>query len=202
MAEAGETLGGIDIVIGNVSALAVADHEETGKAGFETDMMHLVGLVNAAMPWLEKSSDASITLVSSVSGREIDFTGPAYGAFKAAILHYAHGLACKMAGQGIRANSVSPGNTYFEGGDLAEYRDQHAGPVRAGAGDEPDGADGEAGGDRARRGVPREPRFELHDRDQSGDRRGADKRCAALRGSGLPDMHAHSTSVSRWGWRR
>lgn len=109
-------LGGIDMVVGNVSALAVADDEAAWKAGFETDMMHSVRLVNAAMPWLEKSSAASITLISSVSGREVDFTGPAYGAFKAALVHYAQGLAMKLAPMGIRANTVSPGNTYFEGG--------------------------------------------------------------------------------------
>jgi 3-oxoacyl-[acyl-carrier protein] reductase len=94
----------------------VADDEEAWKAEFETDMMHSVRLVNAAMPWLEKSKAASVTLISSVSGREIDFTGPAYGAFKAAIVHYAQGLAFKLAGKGIRANTVSPGNTYFDGG--------------------------------------------------------------------------------------
>lgn len=116
VAQSAKALGGIDIVIGNVSALAVADDEGAWKAGFETDMMHSVRLVNAAMPWLEKSEAASITLVSSVSGREIDFTGPAYGAFKAAIVHYAQGLAYKLAAQGIRANTVSPGNTYFDGG--------------------------------------------------------------------------------------
>ncbi len=109
-------LGGIDIVVANVSALAVADDEAAWQAGFETDMMHSVRVVNAAMPWLEKSKAASITLISSVSGREIDFTGPAYGAFKAALVHYAQGLAFKLAGKGIRANTVSPGNTYFEGG--------------------------------------------------------------------------------------
>lgn len=111
-----DTLGGIDIVIGNVSALAVDDDEAAWQAGFDTDMMHCVRMVNAALPWLETSKDASITLVSSVSGREIDFTGPAYGAFKAALVHYAQGLAYKLAPQGIRANTVSPGNTYFEGG--------------------------------------------------------------------------------------
>ena len=116
VAQSAEALGGIDIVIGNVSALAVADDEDAWKAGFDTDMMHSVRLVNAAMPWLEKSKAASITLVSSVSGREIDFTGPAYGAFKAAIVHYAQGLAYKLAAKGIRANTVSPGNTYFDGG--------------------------------------------------------------------------------------
>jgi 3-oxoacyl-[acyl-carrier protein] reductase len=116
VAQSAQALGGIDIVIGNVSALAVADDEAAWQAGFDTDMMHSVRLVNAAMPWLEKSDAASITLVSSVSGREIDFTGPAYGAFKAAIVHYAQGLAHKLAGKGIRANTVSPGNTYFDGG--------------------------------------------------------------------------------------
>ncbi|GAW36913.1 3-oxoacyl-[acyl-carrier-protein] reductase FabG [Roseovarius sp. A-2] len=110
------TLGGIDIVIGNVSALAVNDDEAAWQTGFDTDMMHCVRMVNAALPWLETSKDASITLVSSVSGREIDFTGPAYGAFKAALVHYAQGLAYKLAPQGIRANTVSPGNTFFEGG--------------------------------------------------------------------------------------
>lgn len=109
-------LGGIDMVVGNVSALAVTDDEDAWKAGFDTDMMHSVRLVNVAMPWLEKSKAASITLISSVSGREIDFTGPAYGAFKAAIVHYAQGLAFKLADKNIRANTVSPGNTYFEGG--------------------------------------------------------------------------------------
>lgn len=111
-----DALGGIDIVIGNVSALAVTDDEAAWQAGFDVDMMHCVRLVNASMPWLEKSDAASITLVSSVSGREIDFTGAAYGAFKAALVHYAQGLAYKLAPQGIRSNSVSPGNTYFEGG--------------------------------------------------------------------------------------
>jgi 3-oxoacyl-[acyl-carrier protein] reductase len=110
------SMGGIDIVVGNVSALAVGDDEAAWQAGFETDMMHSVRLVNAAMPWLEKSKAASITLISSVSGREVDFTGPAYGAFKAALVHYAQGLAFKLAGKGIRANTVSPGNTYFDGG--------------------------------------------------------------------------------------
>ncbi len=110
------TLGGIDIVVANVSALAVADDEAAWQAGFNTDMMHSVRLVNAAMPFLEKSDAAAITLISSVSGREVDFTGPAYGAFKAALVHYAQGLAMKLAGKGIRANTVSPGNTYFDGG--------------------------------------------------------------------------------------
>jgi 3-oxoacyl-[acyl-carrier protein] reductase len=78
--------------------------------------MGTVRLVNAAMPMLEKSKHPSIVTISSVSGREIDFASGPYGAFKAAIIHYTQGLAYHLAGKGIRANSVSPGNTYFAGG--------------------------------------------------------------------------------------
>lgn len=116
VAASAEALGGIDVVVANVSALAVGDDEEAWKAGFDTDLMHTVRLVEAAMPFLERSQAPSICAVSSVSGRETDFTGPAYGAYKAALVHYMHGLAVKLAPKGIRANAVSPGNTYFEGG--------------------------------------------------------------------------------------
>lgn len=114
--DAADALGGIDIVVANVSALAVSDDEEAWRRGFDVDMLHTVRTVTAAMPHLEASKAASITVVSSVSGREVDFTGPAYGAFKAALVHYAQGLANRLACRGIRANAVSPGNTYFEGG--------------------------------------------------------------------------------------
>lgn len=116
IANAARALGGIDVLVANVSALAVDDSEEAWRKEFEVDMLHTVRAVNAAMPWLERSEAPAITIVSSVSGREIDFTGPAYGAFKAALIHYAHGLACKLAPKMIRVNAVSPGNTYFEGG--------------------------------------------------------------------------------------
>lgn len=116
VSEAAAALGGIDVVVANVSALAVADDEAAWQAGHEVDVMHTVRLVNAAMPWLEASDAAAICAVASVSGREIDFTGPAYGAFKAALVHYVQGLAYKLAGKGIRANAVSPGNIYFKDG--------------------------------------------------------------------------------------
>ena len=114
--EAADGLSGIDIVVANVSALAIANDEAGWQRGFEVDMMGTVRLVNAAMPHLERSGHGSIVTISSVSGREIDFAAGPYGAFKAAIIHYTQGLAYHLAGKHIRANSVSPGNTYFPGG--------------------------------------------------------------------------------------
>ena len=114
--ESAAALGGLDILVANVSALAVEDNEEAWAHAFDTDMMHTVRAANAALPALRASKHPAIVIISSVSGREVDFTGPAYGAFKAALIHYAQRLAYKLAPEGIRVNAVSPGNTYFEGG--------------------------------------------------------------------------------------
>ena len=116
VAAVAKELGGIDIVIANVSALAIGPDEENWKKSYETDLMGAVRLVNAAMPHLEKSKAAAIVVISSVSGREIDFAAGPYGTFKAALVHYTQGIAYQLAGKGIRANTVSPGNTFFEGG--------------------------------------------------------------------------------------
>jgi 3-oxoacyl-[acyl-carrier protein] reductase len=114
--DAAEALGGLDAVVANVSALSIGDEEENWKAEIEVDIMHTVRVVHAALPYLEQSDAASITTISSVSGREVDIAAGAYGVAKAAVVHYAQGLAYHLAPKGIRANTVSPGNTYFEGG--------------------------------------------------------------------------------------
>lgn len=79
--EAATALGGIDIVVANVSALAVGADEDSWRQGFEIDLMGCVRLVEAAMPHLEASRAAAIVSLSSVSGREIDFAAGPYGAF-------------------------------------------------------------------------------------------------------------------------
>ena len=111
-----DELGGIDCLVCNVSALAVGDSEETWENSFQVDMMHTVNSIAAAVPHLETSSSASIVIISSVSGFEVDFAAGSYGAMKAALIHYAKGLSRQLVDKGIRVNCVSPGNTYFEGG--------------------------------------------------------------------------------------
>ena len=111
-----EAMGGIDVVVANVSALAIPDTEENWELSLNVDVMHTVRLVRAAMPFLERSDAASIIAISSVSGRESDFASGPYGTAKTAIVGYIHGLAMQLADKGIRANTVSPGNTYFKGG--------------------------------------------------------------------------------------
>ncbi len=114
--DAAKDLGGLDIVVANVSVLGGGEGEEGWRQSFEVDVMHTVRTVQAALPHLEKSEAAAIVILSSVAARETGpFEGP-YGTFKAALVRYAKGLASQLAPQGIRVNVVSPGTIFFEDG--------------------------------------------------------------------------------------
>ena len=119
VAEAGEALGGIDILISNASALGIGNNEAAWQSGLKIDIMGAVNAFEAALPFLEKAAatrgDASFVMIASVSAAEAQ-SASAYGAIKAALIHYAKGLSRQLVGKGIRVNCVSPGNTYFDGG--------------------------------------------------------------------------------------
>ncbi|KAK3721322.1 hypothetical protein LTR37_003198 [Vermiconidia calcicola] len=111
-----EQSGSIDVVVANVSAQAIPDTVEDWQKTFQTDLLALHVLVQTAIPHLEKSKGNIIT-ISSVSGRDIDFTTPGpYGPGKAATIHYTASLARKLAPKGVRANTCSPGNIYVKDG--------------------------------------------------------------------------------------
>lgn len=114
--EAAKSMGGIDIAVPNVSALAGGSDLKTWRHAFETDLLGSIGMVNAALPALERSAAAAIVLISSVSGREIDMFAEPYGVLKSALIHYGKTLSVRLAPQNIRVNTVSPGNVYFPDG--------------------------------------------------------------------------------------
>lgn len=111
-----ESMTSLDIVVSNVSALSISNTPESWMSTFEIDMQGVVTLVNAALPQLEKNKGNVVT-ISSVSGRDVDFTAVSpYGAFKAALIHYTAQLAHTLAPKGVRANTISPGNIYIKDG--------------------------------------------------------------------------------------
>lgn len=112
---AADTLGGVDIVVANVSALGSGEGEEGWRRAVDVDLMHTVRTVETALPHLEESDAASIIIVSTVSARNARGASP-YGTLKAALNHYGKGLAVEHAAHGIRANVVSPGTVYVEDG--------------------------------------------------------------------------------------
>ena len=117
-----QQLGGIDIVVANVSALAGAPDEASWRAGFEVDVLGTVRTVEAAMPHLEDSEAAAIVTVSSTAGVESFGGVRPYNTVKAAVINYTSNLANALAERGIRANCVSPGTIYFEDGVWGQRR--------------------------------------------------------------------------------
>ena len=75
VATAAETLGGIDILVNNVSAFARADTEEEWQMAFSTDVMGTVRTSRAALPWLERAQDAAIVHITSIAGTRPSVVG-------------------------------------------------------------------------------------------------------------------------------
>ena len=114
--EAAETLGGLDIFVANVSALAQGMDEAAWRRGFEIDVMGTVFGIEAALPILERSEAGSIVVVGSTAMAEVYGPTRSYAAVKATLVPYVKGLARNLADKNVRANMVSPGNVYFKGG--------------------------------------------------------------------------------------
>lgn len=112
-------LGGLDILVSNASALVQGTGEDQWRAMFEIDILGAVRSYDAAKPHLEaaaaKTGDAAFIITSSISAAETDNPN-SYGAIKAALIHYAKGVAREGAPKKVRCNVVSPGTVFFEGG--------------------------------------------------------------------------------------
>ena len=109
-------LGGIDILVANASALVSGAGEEAWKRGLEVDVLGTVAAVEAATPYLEESDAAAIVAISSTAAINTAGDVRAYSGVKAAIISYLSGLSTALGSKGIRANTVSPGAIFFEGG--------------------------------------------------------------------------------------
>ncbi|MBV2363737.1 SDR family NAD(P)-dependent oxidoreductase [Streptomonospora nanhaiensis] len=118
---AADGLGGIDVLVSNVSGGSSASWEQS----FATDVLPFVRMAEHAAPRLAESErGGAIVLISTTSalhsGRP---SGPkSYGAVKAALNHHAAALGRTLPERGIRVNTVSPGPVEFEGGGWARRR--------------------------------------------------------------------------------
>jgi len=125
--EAAERLGGLDVLVSNASALTRGAGEDDWKAMYDVDLMGAVRALEAARPFLEKAGaengDAAFIITSSVSAAEASAPG-AYGAIKAALIHFAKGVAREAAPRHLRCNVVSPGTVLFDGGVWGVTRDR------------------------------------------------------------------------------
>lgn len=134
IAAAGAELGGLDILVSNVSAMGGLAGDEGWRRYFEVDLMGTVRAVEAAVPLLEKSDAAAIVQIASIAAIEVghdvfpDGYLQAYGAMKAALTNYVAEISRTLGPKRIRANTVSPGQIYFPGG-VWHKREQEGNPM-------------------------------------------------------------------------
>jgi 3-oxoacyl-[acyl-carrier protein] reductase len=114
--EAASALGGIDVLVNNATAAAMGDDDPSWEASLDVDLMAAVRASREALPYLVKGREPAIINISSGSGLNPSVRTPAYGAAKAAIIHYTRTQAATLAMKGIRVNCVAPGSIEFPGG--------------------------------------------------------------------------------------
>lgn len=128
MQQAGETMGGIDIVVHNATASGQAGPgPDSWNNNFNIDVLGMVGMSEGALPFLEASERAVLIQIASITGFEHHDVpiSPSYGAMKAASIRHMAQLAQQWGPKGIRANSVAPGPILIEGGAWDQIK-EHA----------------------------------------------------------------------------
>lgn len=113
--QAGSVLGAIDILINNAGTMLgrVATADMTAEHYHRVTDLNaraVVVLTTAALPFLQKASNASIVNVTSISADTGGSPGSSiYSAAKGFISTYTKSLATELAPDGIRVNAISPG---------------------------------------------------------------------------------------------
>jgi len=119
---AAAALGGIDVLVNNASAFGAGDTEAGWSASLDVDVQAVVRASRTALPWLLKGTAPSIVNISSISGLRPSTRTAAYGAAKAAVIHYTGSQAAMYARQGVRVNCIAPGSIEFPGGVWAQRK--------------------------------------------------------------------------------
>jgi 3-oxoacyl-[acyl-carrier protein] reductase len=133
VAAAYERFGRIDGLVLNAGTGSGSPDVAVGAAewesSFRANLWSAVHVVEEALPRLEEQ--ASIVFVSSIAGLEGSAAPLPYGSAKAAVTQYARALAQRLGPNGIRVNSVAPGNVLFPGGSWERHLEQRGDAVRA-----------------------------------------------------------------------
>ncbi len=105
--------GGLDILVNNagIGAIgAVADNPDSEwHQVFDVNVVGLVRVTRAALPWLRRSAHAAIVNTCSAAATMGLPQRTLYSATKGAVLSLTLAMAADHIGEGIRVNCVSPG---------------------------------------------------------------------------------------------
>lgn len=111
--EAAKRLGGIDVVVNNAgvgAAGTVADNsDEEWHRVYDINVVGMVRVSRAALPYLRESPDAAIVNTCSVAATAGLPQRALYSATKGAVLSLTLAMAADHVREGIRVNCVAPG---------------------------------------------------------------------------------------------
>lgn len=114
--------GGIDILINNASGFGPSDDEASWESSLSVDLLATVRATREALPFLEQSHAPAIVNIASGSGINPAVRNPAYGASKAAVIHFTRTKAVEFAKKRIRVNCIAPGSVEFPGGSWEQRK--------------------------------------------------------------------------------
>jgi len=121
VAAALEAWGQVDVLHNNVGITSQGGPVETSEAMWDRVMAVNVKSMfltcKCVLPLMEAQGRGAIVNIGALGG--VRWTGYAYCAYaasKGAVNSLTQSVALQYAAKGIRANSLSPGNTYFPGG--------------------------------------------------------------------------------------
>lgn len=116
VAQAAEALGGIDVLVNNVTGGGAGNRESDWIKSVNIDILGTVRMTAAALSHLEAAMGGCIVNIASRAAFAPAPKGQAYGAAKAALMHLTTSQAAELAGKRIRVNCIAPGSTEFPGG--------------------------------------------------------------------------------------
>ena len=105
---------GIDILINNAGVIYAAKFIDQTEAEFdrvlETNLKGAFLVAQEAARRMLARNGGSIVNVASTGGLRAGATMASYGASKSALIHMTRIMALELAGKGVRANALCPGN--------------------------------------------------------------------------------------------
>jgi 2-keto-3-deoxy-L-fuconate dehydrogenase len=113
VAEAAERLGGIDVLVNNAGIGALGTIEDNPDSEwqrvFDVNVLGMVRVARAALPYLRQSEHASIVNTCSIAATAGLPQRALYSATKGAVLSLTLAMAADHIREGIRVNCVNPG---------------------------------------------------------------------------------------------
>ncbi|MER7504100.1 SDR family oxidoreductase [Nonomuraea pusilla] len=113
VAQAAERLGGIDVLVNNAGIGAQGTVEDNPDSEwhrvFDVNVLGMVRVARAALPYLRRSEHASIVNTCSIAATAGLPRRALYSATKGAVLSLTLAMAADHIDEGIRVNCVNPG---------------------------------------------------------------------------------------------